>query len=103
MYVFVRTDISFEQQIVQACHSSIEVARNSLVSPCDEHPSVILLGVKSESHLNKVEKHLSSLGIDHRFFVEPDLDNQITSICTEPVGSEMRSSFRKYQCLKVKI
>lgn len=100
IYVFVRTDLSIEQQAVQACHASIEAARNSLISPCDEHPSLVLCGVKSEHQLKNVIGHLTELNIHHHSFIEPDIGNELTAICTEPVTQNMRHNFRKYRCLR---
>lgn len=99
VYAFVRRDLSRAQQAVQACHACIEVAR-SLIPPCDEHPYLVLIGVKSEPSLRTVLYRLDRLGIACQPFHDSDLENALTAIATEPVRGEQRRHFRRYQCLR---
>lgn len=99
VYAFVRRDLSHSQQAVQACHACIEVAR-SLILPCDEHPHLVLCGIKSEQGLWAVLCRLQSLGIACRPFRDSDLGNELTALATEPVRADQRRHFRRYQCLR---
>ena len=83
---------------MQACHACIEVARN-LLSPSDEHPHLVLCGVRSEDSLSVIALRLNRLGIAFRSFHEPDLNDQLTAIATEPIPGDQRRHFRRYQCL----
>jgi hypothetical protein len=97
VYVFIHRDLSFPQQVVQACHACYEMA--STTPACHEHPSVILLGIDNETKLLACLQKLQAAGIEHREFREPDIGHQLTSIATTPIIGD-RSFFRKYQLLR---
>ena len=59
-----------------------------------------MLGVKSETQLENVCKRLEKQGIRFASFREPDIGDQLTSVCTESVSQEQRAIFRKFQLLK---
>jgi hypothetical protein len=99
VYAFVRRDLSHPQQVVQACHACIEVAR-SLLPPFDEHPHLVLLGAPSERSLWAILQRLKALGIACKHFCDSDVGNQLTAIATAPVRGGQRRFFRRYQCLK---
>lgn len=96
--MFVRRDISFPQQVVQACHAAIEAA--PLLSPEDDHPHLVVLGVKSELALRNALRRLQQHGIRCKPFFESDLGDQLTSFATEPLNGDSRQLFKKYQCLQ---
>lgn len=96
MYVVVRTDLSIPQIAVQACHSAFEAYD---MAKYEEHPSIILCGVKNEEKLRKELDVLTSLGLNCRPFYENDLDNQMTSFCV-PVKDEDRHFMRRLQLLR---
>lgn len=100
LYVLVRTDLSLAQQAVQAAHAVIE-ASPSIPSEL-QHPHLILCGVKSESQLSESLQRLREAGIQCYEWREDDLDNQLTSIATEPVYGEDREHFNKFQLLTMK-
>lgn len=95
----MRCDLPPPQQAVQACHACIEMAR-TLLPPGDEHPHLVLCGVRSELQLRKVLRHLERIEVAFRTFFEPDLEGQLTAVATEVVRGELRDSFRRYQCLR---
>ncbi len=95
VYVFVRLDLTHPQQVVQACHACLGLTR-----PVDEVPSVIVIGIKSEEKLKGVIEYLKSINLDFSEFREPDLDNQLTAVATEPVREADKGLFRRYQLLK---
>jgi hypothetical protein len=99
VYVFIRRDLSIPQQAVQCFHVAI-LAAHSLISSEEEHPHIALCGVKDEQRLYRVTQHLDSIGVRYKTFQEADLNDQLTSIATEPITGEVRRHFRKYQLLK---
>ncbi len=102
MYVFVREDLSAPQQAVQSCHACIEAASTFSINKLHDHPSVIICGAKNEDRLHHIKKYLIDNGIQHVHFYEPDLDNELTSIATEPLFGDQRKLFRKFQLIRVK-
>jgi hypothetical protein len=98
--VFVRNDLTLPQQAVQACHAAIEAARHGLFPPGDEHPHLVLCGIRSEIALQSVLLRLQRLQIRHQPFLEPDLGDQLTAVCTEPVRDERRRGLRGYTLLR---
>ena len=98
--MFIRSDLTHPQMIVQSCHGVSSAARNGLFSCASEEPHLVLIGVDDENALSRISCRLQSLGIKHASFREPDKNNELTSICTEPVWGESRHHFKKYQCLK---
>lgn len=97
MYVFIRRDLPRPQQVVQACHAIIEATKQ--FPPPEQHPNVIVLGIKDEKRLASIRDELNRHGIGHIPFHEPDMDNSLTSIATEPVDGLRRNYFRKYRLL----
>lgn len=100
VYVFIRTDLSSPQIAVQSCHACIESAKAFHLEELDDHPSVIILDIKTEAKLNNVKNYLSSVGVKFVSFHEPDRDNELTSIATEPIFEDRRRLFKKFQLLK---
>lgn len=91
--------MSTPQQAVQSSHACIEASR-AFLAGADQHPSVIIFGIKSEPKLKDIAARLIEAGVRHRVFVEPDIGDQWTAIATEPVVGERRSLFSKYTLLK---
>lgn len=98
MYVLVRNDLSKAQQTVQAAHAAIESGRKYLNSS-DEHPSVIMCSVKSESKLLKCAEEMSAQGIDYVLFKEPDIGNKATALASRPLIGKERKAFSRFQLL----
>jgi|GEM_PF-1460727 len=93
-YVFVRTDLTAAQQIVQAAHATYE-AGWKFEKPA--HPLyLILFGVKDEADLIRASARIGAYGIDHCMFFEPDFDTGYTAIATEPLYAGQRDVMRKY-------
>ena len=86
--------------MVQSSHACIESCKSFDFSSLKDHPSVILCGVKSQTQLETVQKRLQEQNIRFVSFHEPDIDDQLTSIATEPIFGDDRKFFRKYQLLK---
>lgn len=101
MYVFVRRDLRHPQQIVQACHAAYEAGKLLISDPTHlDELHLVAISVSNESKLRKAAAHLDELGIRYRAFVEPDLNNEMTALATEPVPEDRCHLLRKYQCVK---
>ncbi len=94
MYVFVRTDLTSAQQIVQAAHATYDAGQKFVKTEYPLH--LILFGVKDESALLKASERIGMYGIDHCMFFEPDFDTGYTAIATEPLYAGQRDVMRKY-------
>ncbi len=99
MYVLVRRDQSYGQIIVQTGHAILEATRHFL-NATQEHPHVIICGIKSEVGLLQEQSKLTAIGIKTKMFYEPDIGNQATAFATEIIVGETRKYFKKYQLIK---
>ena len=99
IYVLVRKDLSFPQQAVQSCHAAIEATRLFL-SPEHSHPHLVLCGVRDQSTLERETSRLMSKGIRFVEFHEPDRNDELTAIATEPIAGDARRMFRRYDLLE---
>jgi hypothetical protein len=96
-YLFVRTDISTEQQIVQAGHACMKAGR--YFGNQDDHENIVLLGATDGTHIKQLSDWLSDRSIEHTVFFEPDIDD-VTAICTRPIEDrKTRNMFRKFRLL----
>jgi hypothetical protein len=100
IYVFVRKDLPHSQIVVQACHACIE-ATICFLNKNTEHPSLVVCGIRNEQQLQKVFSRLLEEGVHCCPFIEPDRGNELTSFATEPISSERRHLFRRYNCLNL--
>jgi hypothetical protein len=98
VYVIVREDLCLVQQLVQSCHASVEAARH-LFPPDLPHPHLIVCAVGDEPALWRLLQRLQRQGVRLRAFFEPDLDNELTALATEPVLGQTRRLFRKLPLL----
>lgn len=99
MYVITRNDLPSAQKAVQSCHASMEAARE-FIKPHDEHPSLVLCLVKNEAKLKSVIAELYSKNIKMKTFKEPDRNNEITAIATQPLYGADRKALARFQLLK---
>ena len=95
-YVIVRNDLSPAQKAVQGTHAAIELHKGIDIN---YHPSVIYVVVKDERKLKSVYNQLLDQGVKVSSFQEPDIGNEMTSICTEPLFDEERKFMQKFQLL----
>ena len=98
-YVIVRRDLSNRQKCVQGTHAAIELTKSTSMNTF--HPSVIYVHVRNEKKLKEVMSKLLEMSIKFSSFVEPDLDNEITAICTEPLLGESRNYLKRFQLLDI--
>jgi hypothetical protein len=96
IYVIIRNDLEFPQKAVQAGHSLLEISKKySLKS----HPSLVYLVVKSEQKLKMIAQELIDNDVNFSLFREPDRNNEITSIATEPIKEDKRHLFKRFMLL----
>ena len=91
IYVFVRTDIPIQQQLVQACHASSmggEAFGNG-------DSSMVLLGVNNVDQLLEISQMLDFNQIPHVMFHEPDWDMGYSALATKSVAGAERKKVRK--------
>lgn len=88
----MRNDLSPPMKAVQACHATWELAKKGY-----EHPSLVLVIVKNEHKLKNVMCKLVDDDIEFAYFREPNLDNEITAVCTKPIG--YNEYLKKFQLL----
>jgi hypothetical protein len=99
-YVFIRTDIPYVNQVVQACHACT-IAGKEFAHP--EDTNLVLLQVRNEKELQRVAKWLTRVKIGFKMFYEPDYPVGNTAICTEAVEDCVKPLFRKYQVRKISL
>ena len=100
IYVFTRRDLSPVHRVVQVGHALIEAEKN--FSYNGAHPYLIVFGCKTEKSLKNVLDFLQDKGIMSVGFREPDRNNELTAIATQPLprNEKTKSLFKKYQLLK---
>lgn len=96
--MFVRTDLTAAQQLVQSNHATFEVARR-LPQPrnLDETPSCIVIGVPDKAALFRVVEKLRSNDIAHQVFYEPDFDMGLSAVATVPLEQHQRRALSNYR------
>ncbi len=83
MYVFTRRDLEPVHRVVQVGHAVIESTK---IFPYQgEHPYLIVFGCKTEKSLENALDTCRSQGITVVEFREPDRDNELTAIATQPL------------------
>ncbi len=85
---------------MQASHAAILLGQwLPTTHPNIEPPYLVAIGVKSEDELMKVGNRLNHANIKNFPFIEPDRNDEMTAIVTEPVFGQDRRFFRRYRCL----
>ena len=98
-YVFIRNDLSYAQQIVQASHATLE-AGFKFEQP-EEISSIVLFPLNNEKDLFDKARYLREHGIEHEMFYEPDI-NQYTAIATRAMFGEEREIFSELRTYRPK-
>ncbi len=97
IYVAVRSDLTPEQQAVQACHACSLSGHHFGVT---EQTHLVLLSVPNKSELNKLHETLLNNGIGVSIFHEPDYDIGHSALATQPLSPAHRKLFKKYKLLR---
>ena len=98
VYAIVRKDLSVPQQAVQAGHALIESTKT--FNKINEHPSVIICSVKNEKKLQDAITFLYDNNVKISVFKEPDINNQMTALATEPLYGVNRKIMNKFQLMR---
>lgn len=101
-YFFTRQDISPEQQLVQTAHAAMKLGFNltNKENPDDTYFAVI--GVRNLAALEAVGEILSKFGYQYECFLEPDMDNEITSIAVHPIAEDERGPLLAFNLLTLR-
>lgn len=99
VYVFIRSDLPIEQQIVQSCHAALE-AGHSFDRKSNEPSSLIMLQIPNKEKLEAAMNRTVDSGIRCEPFYEPDWDYGFTAFATEPITKDQRKTFSKYKLWK---
>lgn len=95
IYIFVRTDLSKEQILVQAAHAAFLAP---FYEDFNKHPNFVVIGVKNLVELEEVSLDMCLLGILHYTWEEEDI-SALTSIVAIPENNIQRLYFKRYSCL----
>jgi len=93
--VIVRSDLTLEQQIVQAVHAAYEGRQGYPKEAMTDPLSVVICTVPNIESLADWHVRLSLSDIWTYVFQEPDLVNQATALCTRPIYKHERKHFKK--------
>lgn len=94
-YVLVRTDISLEQQLVQAVHAAAEAGR-SFYSAEHGIASAVLLAVANGQALMSARDRLHAKGVRTELFFEPDFGTGHSALATEPLTVAQRKYLKGF-------
>lgn len=98
VFIFVRQDISKEQQAVQAAHATYcAAAKFQPQEPEKAH--FVLVGVRNEYELKLVMQSLEARDCDFVSFIEPDLANSVTALATKTMKEHQKRFLKKYKTL----
>jgi hypothetical protein len=96
VYVFVRQNISIQQQFVQGIHGAYKAPKG-----IGDHgdPKVCVVGMPDIKALQRVLKKLHEHGISRHAWFEPDHCEvrDLTAIVTEPVIGEKKDALANYR------
>jgi hypothetical protein len=99
-FIFVRQDISPEQQAVQAAHATY-VAGAKFKPENAEEVHFVLIGVPNLQELTQVRFKLKKYGVEDVIFREPDLENQATAVATQVMKETQKRFLKKYKKLQL--
>lgn len=89
--------MTIPQIVVQASHAAIQAN----LPNNENHPHLVVIGIKSEEKLKNALNYVKSLGFSVFPFIEPDIGDQMTAFATQIISQENKKFFKKFQCLKM--
>lgn len=91
MYIVVRDDLGDTYKLVQGTHA---LAQYALEHPDDfkewNNQTIVFVKVKTENSLHKLVYSCATSGRKFSTFLEPDIDNQLTSVAIFDEEEAMR-------------
>lgn len=113
VYIFVRQDISPEQQIVQASHVTLKLGytqrSEEVEKECEgtltewldpDNTYFTVVGVRDPEALNAVKMILCQFGVEYVDFFELDIDS-FTAVATVPIAECNRGPLLAFNLLKI--
>lgn len=97
MFVFVRQDISPEQQAVQAAHATYKAGCTFGYNP--DTTNFVLVGLPKEEHVTQAANLCEANGHETVSFIEPDLGDTLTAIAVRPMKERHKRFLREYKKL----
>src|SRR4051812_46470379 len=97
MYVIVRSDLEKSQQTIQAIHAGIDGGKQ--FKPPNGHYLVVCT-TENKQELHKAMTPLDISNIKYIEFIEPDINNEITAICSDIVYGDQRKVFKRLKLFK---
>jgi hypothetical protein len=99
LFIFVRQDISKEQQAVQAAHATFKAGTIYRHADADR-TNFVLVGVPTLEELNEVEESFKAKDF-YGFvkFTEPELGDTATAIATAPIKEHRKGFLKQYKTL----
>jgi hypothetical protein len=79
----------------------LEASRSGLITQQGEHPSLVVCSIPDEPDLLLEAQNLSRQQIRFILFREPDLNNQVTALATEPLPLSQRKKLRHLKLLSL--
>jgi len=99
VYIFVRQDLSREQQLVQAAHATL-VLGNKLKRTDVNELYFTVVGIPQLIDFRSVMNDLNAHGTKYETFYEPDQGNTLTAIATHPILRSERGILKDYKLLR---
>lgn len=94
VYIFIRKDMSIQQQLVQASHAAHESGLNHTQST--QSHSIIALGIDNKEQLEHLYQYFSQQ-LECYPFYEPYKDMGLTAFATKPITEEYRGLFKQFK------
>lgn len=101
VYIFVRQDLSPEQQAVQSAHVALVLGHKLKRTDVSEL-YFTLIGIPQLIDFRDVVKTLQLRGTQYESFYEPDQGNTLTAIATHPIKKSERGALRAFPLLRFK-
>jgi transcriptional regulatory protein LevR len=96
IYLFIRKDLSPQQQIIQASHVTHLIGTKQ--PEITETPNTVLIGLHSKDGLSEMVQYLDSNEIPYELFYEPDIE-EYTAIATYPLRGKDRTPLRRFSLM----
>lgn len=98
-YIFVRQDLSKEQQLVQAAHATLVLGSKLKRTDVSELYFTVI-GIPQLIDFRSVMNDLNAHGTKYETFYEPDQGSTLTAIATHPIPKDERGILKDYKLLR---